>query len=222
MHLHISTSFHQLQGPWLLGLVVENSGLKKGYLESQVLGKGFDRLSFLLHLWYSSHGWSDCLISDHQIAILMFENARLSPLVHQHIFILCQDGVNPGYPSRHKWSERCYCSLQPRKDFPILQRLFFAAPLLRWEWYPQHWSLISYLLLRAQIFHWDIGRRSEICIPSWIALKTVLVKDPVQSAACKTQLLPSLATKESPSSCSLKILRENPSNPWVTNKLAQT
>lgn len=50
MHLHISTSLHERQGPWLLGLVVERSVLKKGYLESQGLGKGFDRLPFLLQL----------------------------------------------------------------------------------------------------------------------------------------------------------------------------
>lgn len=111
----------------------------------------------------------------------IFGNAGLLPLVHQHrIFILPRDGVNSGYSSSDKWPERPYCSLWPKKDFPILQRLIFAVPLLRWKWYPQHlsWSLISYLLLRAQIFHWDIGRRSEICIPSWIALKTVLLQDP--------------------------------------------
>lgn len=61
-----------------------------------------------------------------QISILIFGNAGLSPLVHQHhIFILSQDGVNPGYPSSDEWSERCYCSLWPRKDFPVLQRLWF-------------------------------------------------------------------------------------------------
>lgn len=67
-----------------------------------------------------------------QISILIFGNAGLLPLVYQHhIFILHQDGVNSRYLSSDKWSERPYCTLWPRKDFPTLQTLVFAAPLLR-------------------------------------------------------------------------------------------
>lgn len=126
-----------------------------------------------------------------------------------------------------------------RRISPFFGDSCSAALPLRWKWYPQHWSwsLISYLLLGAQIFHWNIGSRSEICIPSWIALKTAPVPrsrnvshscahraevpspkllqlqdacayhiprdskhcssqwDPTQRAGCKTQLLPSFATK---------------------------
>lgn len=94
MHLHISTSLHERQGPWLLGLVVERSVLKKGYLESQGLGKGFDRLPFLLQLWCSSHGWSDCLISDQSD-------------IHPYLW-KCK-AFSPGSPASHLHSTPGWC-----------------------------------------------------------------------------------------------------------------
>ena len=103
--------------------------LGEGIAGDPGVGKGFSQAAFLLQPWFSSMMHYLRPVRSPSSSL---ETQGFDPFVHQHhTFVLPQDGVNPGCPSSDEWSEGCYCPSRARKDFPILQRLWF---LQRHRW----------------------------------------------------------------------------------------